>query len=171
MQPLPCPWRLESTPPLPSHHAGQSILGRSNNLDGHAALPGLAAVELDPAVDSTRLDADHVLPPIGRPEVAHALALLAPGVPDHAVLHAVPRDAVDGLATLADRQRRHVVRVDAVELAGEGDGRLGCWAGGRGVVADLVSEGGRLEAGDGDFGNVLSVVSIVSVDRNERQAG
>jgi hypothetical protein len=134
------------------------ILSRSKvALGDHAALKGLASLQLLPSVDSANLDADEPLVRILGPEVGGGLGLCDPRVPHDGVFEVVAGDVEEGLAVL--QHGGGVLLdglVDAVGLAGDGDGGVGL--GVFGGIEDLVSVGSGAKAVDLELGDVLKMI-------------
>lgn len=127
-------------------------------------LVSVTLLQLLPPTNSAGLHADHVLPAALGLKVAEAEGLVDPGVEDDGVLEVLARDAeLGGTGRLRDGDVLGAGgRVDAVRLAGEGDGA------GLGLsleVVDLVDVGGVFEAGDLDGFDVLGffVISKMSL--------
>ena len=109
-------------------------------LSNHAALEGLAGLQLLPSVDSADLHADESLVRILRPEISGGLGLCDPRVPHDGVFEVVAGDVEEGLAVL--QHGGGVLLdglVDAVGLAGDLDRRVGLSV--FGCVEDLVGVG------------------------------
>lgn len=89
-------------------------------LDQHTALEHLTLLQLLPSVDSTDLNADHVLVAVVRCKVAHGLGLLDPRVPGDGVLDVIASDVEARLAIFQDTRGVQLdVLVDTVHLAAE----------------------------------------------------
>jgi hypothetical protein len=106
-------------------------------LDKHTTLEDLALVQLLPSIDSTNLNADHVLVSVLGRKVTSSLGLLDPRVPGNGVLDVVAGNVKAGLAIL-----KHACGVDldvlvyAIDLSVELErGFCLCVGGG---VEDLV---------------------------------
>jgi len=141
------------------------ILSRSKvALGDHAALEGLASLQLLPSVDSADLDADESLVCILGPEVGGSLGLCDPRVPDDGVFEVVAGDVEEGLAVL--QHGGGVLLdglVDAVGLAGDGDGGIGLSV--LGSIENLVSVGGGAKTVDLELGDVLLMLVSEMVHR------
>lgn len=123
-------------------------------LDNHAALEGLAGLQLLPSIDSAHLHADEPLVRILRPEVGGSLGLCDPRVPHDGVFEVVAGDVKEGLAVLQHGGGILLDRlVDAVGFAVDGDGRVGL--GVLSGIEDLVDVVCGAEAVDLELGDVL----------------
>lgn len=132
----------------------QHTVPQSVSLENLTALKGLARLERLPTFYGSDLDAHHVLIAILGLEVAHALRLLNPGVPDHAVLEVVADDVEGGLAVLHDGGRvLWNFLVDTIDFAG--NGQAGCRLLVFGRIEDLVDVCHAAEAIDLDLGDIL----------------
>ena len=123
-------------------------------LGNHAALESVASLQLLPSVDSANLHADESLVRILGPEVGGSLGLCDPRVPHNGVFEVVTGDVEEWLAVL--QHRGGVLLdglVDAVGLAGDGDGGIGLSV--LGCIEDLVSVGSGAETVDLELGDVL----------------
>ena len=131
-------------------------------LGNHAALEGLASLQFLPSVDCADLHADESLVCILRPEVGGSLGLRDPRVPHDGVFEIVAGDVEEGLAVL--QHGGGVLLdglVDAVGLAGNGDGGVGL--GVLGGIEDLVSVGCGAKAVNLELGDVLEMLSARSL--------
>jgi hypothetical protein len=132
-----------------------SLAGSQLRLERGATLPRITTLQLGPARDGARLDAQIPQPAVLGFEVAHALDLVLPSVPHRDVGQAVPRHNKRWRATLVDRQSA-LRSVHAVGLARAGEcvGLLG-----EGLrAAYLVDELRGGKARDRGFVDVLSLV-------------
>ena len=126
-------------------------------LGNHAALEGLASLQLLPAVHRANLHTDEPLVCILRPEVGGSLGLRDPRVPHDGVFEVVTDDVEEGLAVL-----QHGCGVlldglvDAIGLAGDGDGGVVLRV--LGGIENLVDVGSGTKAVDLDLGDVLSIL-------------
>ena len=134
------------------------ILSRSEMaLGNHAALKGLASLQLLPSIDGTDLHADESLVRIFRPEIGGRLGLCDPWVPHDGVFEVVASNVEEGLAVL--QHGGGVLLnglVDAVSLAGDGNG--GVVLGVLGGIEDLISVGSGAETVDLELGDVLKML-------------
>jgi hypothetical protein len=120
----------------------------------HAALKGLASLQLLPSVDGADLHADKSLVRILGPEIGGSLGLCDPRVPHDGVFEVVAGDVEEGLAVL--KHGGGILLdglVDAVGLAGDGNG--GVVLGVLGGIKHLVSVGSGAETVDLELGDVL----------------
>jgi len=133
------------------------ILPRSKvALSDHTTLEGLTSLQLLPSIDGTDLHANKSLVRILGPEVGGSLGLCDPRVPYDGVFEVVAGDVEEGLAVL--QHGGGVLLdglVDAVRLAGNGDGRV--VLGVLGSIENLVSVGCGAEAVDLELGDVLEI--------------
>jgi hypothetical protein len=123
-------------------------------LHGLPALERLTGLELLPPINRTNLDAHHLLVAVLWLEVAHALSLLNPWVPHHAVVETFTDHIEARLAVLSNGRRVLLDRlIDTIDLACNSDGRcrLLMLAG----VKHLVDVRCAGQAIDCDFGDVL----------------
>ncbi|KAI7110340.1 galactose mutarotase-like protein [Hortaea werneckii] len=120
-----------------------------------AALKRITGLQLLPTIDSTRLHTDHILVAVLGLEIADAIRLLNPRVPDDRILQIVTNHIETRLAVKQDRGSVLLnVLVDSVSLTGDTNGRvaLSLLAG----VEDLVDVVRAAEAIDLNLGNVLN---------------
>lgn len=139
-------------------------------LDQLPRLEALPRLEPRPPIYGPDLYANHALIPVLWLEIPHALALLDPRVPHDRVAQVVALDVERGHAVGAE-DGRGALRyggVDAVDLAGYGEARVGFRVGCG--VEDLVDVGCTEEAGYGCLGYVLRCGGIV-LDEEGRMGG
>ena len=118
------------------------------------ALKRVATLQLLPPIHRAHLDTNHILIPILRLEIAHALCLLGPGIPDDAIDEVVTLD-IEPRLTVLDYGGGVLLNgfVDAIAFAA--DLEFGCgllmFAG----VEDFIDVGCASEAIDGAACDVL----------------
>jgi hypothetical protein len=137
-------------------------------LGNHAALKGLASLQLLPSVYSADFHADESLVRIFRPEIGGSLGLRDPRVPYDGVFEVVAGDVEEGLAVL--KHGGGILLdglVDAIGFAGDGDG--GVVLGVLGGIEDLVGVRCGAETVDLELGDVLKMsISKVIPSRSSK---
>ena len=137
---------------------GKKKMNKSSIAPQHLpSLKRLARLQLLPAAHAASLDAEHVLPAVGRAKVRHRRRFGGPRVPDDGVVELVADDVEAGPVVFA--HGGGVLGdfvVDAVCFGGDAEGGRGL--GGGAGVEDFVGVGRAKQASDGDLGYVLARV-------------
>jgi hypothetical protein len=131
--------------PMPSSQQTQHrLLQRTNHL---ASLPSLSNIQPNPPLHCPRLHANHLLVPLGRPEITHILRP-RPRIPHNHFIQIISHNTILLLIALSNGNwcfRAAGRSVDAVCLRGNRYGAV--WRGlGRDWFDDFVDVGGRFEA-------------------------